>query len=384
MQGRKRLRELGIRIGRLTPGRDNAITDVPGVEVGHCTIIEGEGKLEPGRGPVRTGVTAIKPHAGNLFREKVTAACHVINGFGKSVGLPQIRELGVLETPILLTNTLNVGLVADALIDYMLQDNPEIGITTGTVNPVVGECNDGYLNDIQGRHVRREHVFTALEKTAAGPVKEGTVGAGTGMTCFGFKGGIGTSSRRIETGGEEYTIGVLVLSNFGSMENLLVAGVPVGRELKKRRAENQRTSADRKGGNPVEDGSIIVVLATDLPLTSRQLGRLARRVTPGLGRVGSVISHGSGDFVLAFSTAHKHRHDPAGDWYEERKFFLEGHRAIDDAFLAVVEATEEAVLNSLFCATTVVGRDGHRRDALPVEEVLSILRDYGIQGKFKE
>lgn len=369
MTGSRRVRDYGIKPGRLRPGQYNSITDVVGVEVGHSTIIKGEGKLTPGQGPVRTGVTAIKPHGGNLFKEKVTAACHIINGFGKSVGLPQIRELGVLETPILLTNTLNVGRVADSLIDYMLEDNPEIGVTTGTINPVVGECNDSYLNDSQGRHVGRDEVMAALHGTEAGPVKEGVVGAGTGMSCFGFKGGIGTSSRIVEIEEEEYTIGILVLSNFGRKENLLVNGVPVGLELK-------REEKSKKENKELDDGSIIIVLATDLPLSSRQLGRLAKRVPLGLGRVGSVISHGSGDFVIAFSTEYKHQHGKEDGWCRDRKLINESHSSLNQAFLAVAEATEEAILNSLFKAETVIGRDNHTRKGLPNDKVVSILKNY--------
>ena len=230
---RPRARDLGIIIGELSPGPQNSITDVEGVLVGHCTLIKGRGKLIPGKGPIRTGVTVILPHKGNLFKEKVRAACYVINGFGKPIGLIQLNELGIIETPIALTNTLNVGLVTDALIEYMLEQNEDIGVTTGSVNPVVLECNDSYLNDIRGRHVKKEHVFEAIRKASAN-VEEGCVGAGTGMCSFDWKSGIGTSSRKIPNRYGGYCVGVLVLSNFGRMENLRINGVPVGKELAKK------------------------------------------------------------------------------------------------------------------------------------------------------
>ncbi|MBC7261721.1 MAG: P1 family peptidase, partial [Chloroflexi bacterium] len=214
-QKRPRARELGIVVGELPTGTWNAITDVEGVLVGHCTLISGHGPLVPGKGPVRTGVTAVLPHGGNIFRDKVAASAHVINGFGKCMGLPQVLELGTLETPVLLTNTLNVGIVADACIQWSLEQNPDIGIATSTVNPVVGECNDGFLNDIQGRHVRAEHVFAALNSAASGPVEEGAVGAGTGMSAFGFKAGVGTASRKLPAAWGAFTVGVLLVANFG-------------------------------------------------------------------------------------------------------------------------------------------------------------------------
>ena len=361
MNKRCRVREWGLKIGDLPPAANNSFTDVPGIKVGHQTLIRGEGELQPGQGPVRTGVTAIKPHPGNIFKEKVPAACEIINGFGKSVGLPQIQETGLLETPILLTNTLNVGRVADALIDYMLEENPEIGIDTGTVNPVVGECNDAYLNDIQGRHVGKEDVFTALKESSPAPVKEGAVGAGTGMSTFGFKGGIGTSSRLLRLENEEYVLGVLVLSNFGKKENLKVAGYPVGRYLK-----------DDEEDNKEDDGSIIILLATDLPLNARQLKRMARRVPAGLGRVGSILSHGSGDFVLAFSTGRRIPHQPEHPLRED-KYFFDHKKEVNLLFKAVVEGVEEAVLNALFTASTMEGRDGNLREALPLESLEELI-----------
>ena len=364
---RPRARDLGIVTGLLEPGPLNSITDVPGVKVGHVTLIEGEGRLVPGRGPVRTGVTAVLPQGGNLFRSKVRAAIHVINGFGKATGIAQIRELGVIETPIVLTNTLSVGTAWDAVCSYMLDLCPEIGVTTGTVNPVVAECNDGYLNDIRGRHVKEEHVLRALATASPGPVPEGNVGAGTGMSCLGFKGGIGTASRRLSGAASDKHLGVLVLANFGRAEDLLISGVPVGLPL--------------SGGTtppPAPPGSVVVVLATDAPLTDRQIERVARRCQGGLARVGSVFSNGSGDFVIAFSTANTVPHDAASASESSPEAFLRDDSAeMAWLFRAAVETTEEAVLNALFAADTMVGRDGHTRRGLPIEEVTRILRDRG-------
>ena len=359
---RPRVRDVGIELGDYKPGRYNAITDVEGVSVGHETLIAGEGALIPGKGPVRTGVTAVIPHGGNVFREKLRASAFVINGYGKSVGIPQLIELGTLETPILLTNTLNVGLVMDALIDYMLDRNPDIGVTTTSVNPVVCECNDSFLNDIRGRHVKKHHALKALSEAHGGIVEEGAVGAGTGMSAFEFKGGIGTSSRTLKSEGGGYTVGVLVLSNFGRREDLRIDGVPVGKEL--------RSYGLRGGGGK---GSIIIIMATDAPLNSRQLFRLAKRGAHGIARTGSYSSHSSGDFVIAFSTKNKVPH-----YYEkgslEEEILLD--EALDPIFKAAVEATEEAILNSLFKAETMVGRDNHVRVAIPVDEVVKIMRKY--------
>jgi len=359
-----RLRDLGVTPGLLPPGRLDAITDVPGVRVGHVTLIAGDGPLRPGEGPIRTGVTAILPHGGDLFQEKVVAAVRTFNGFGKALGFEQIRELGVIETPILLTNTLNVPRVADAVIDYMLARNPEIGLTAGTVSPVVGECNDGFLNDIRGRHVHAEHVLAALQGATAGPVGEGAVGAGTGTACFGFKGGIGTASRLTQAG---YTLGALVQTNFGAREHLQISGVPVGRHFRDRLLPATGPGA----------GSVMIVLATDAPLTARQLGRVASRAALGLARTGAISASGSGDFVIAFSTANRRPHRPAGAVQTLQALAEEGHATIDDLFLAVVEAVEEAVLNSLTAATTMTGRDGHTLYALPPDELADLLWRYG-------
>lgn len=306
---RARARELGIILGAMSPGPLNVITDVAGVRVGHVTIVRGSGPLVRGVGPVRTGVTALLPHGENIFTAKVPAAAAVFNGFGKTIGLVQIDELGQLETPILLTNTLSVGRVADALVGYMLEQYPAIGVTTGTVNPVVCECNDGLLNDIGGRHVGEPEVRAALDSAAGGPMAEGNIGAGTGMTTYGFAGGIGTASRRLtqEQGG--YTLGALVLANFGRRGELLIAGVPVGRELERQGQQPRATL--KTPPEEREQGSVIVLLATDAPLDARQLGRLTRRVPLGLARTGTHGGHGSGDLAIAYSTAQRIPHDSA-------------------------------------------------------------------------
>lgn len=362
---RPTLRELGISIGTLPTGRYNGITDVPGVLVGHSTIIEGEGPLVPGIGPVRTGVTAIKPHPGNLFQSKVPGAVYVINGFGKATGIAQVQELGVIETPIVLTNTLSVGQAWDALCEYMLEQNPDIGVTTGTVNPLVLECNDGYLNDIRGRHVKPHHVFEALNGASSGPVAQGNVGGGTGMSCFGFKGGIGTASRCVELGENQWIVGVLVMSNFGSMKELRISGVPVGLELEWRLGTQAKAPP----------GSIVIVLGTDAPVCHRQLMRIAKRCQGGLARVGSTFQNGSGDFVVAFSTANQVSHkDPSP--FVEGKWLRDDSRELGRLFVAAVEATEEAILNSLFAAETMVGRDGNTRMGLPADMVLDILKSW--------
>jgi len=361
---RPRLRDAGIVVGELPPGAHNAITDVAGVRVGHVTLIAGEGPLRPGQGPVRTGVTAILPHGGNLFRHKVRAAVHTINGFGKVRGFEEVRELGVVETPIVLTNTLNVGLVADALVQYMIRHNPDIGITTSTTNVIVGETHDGYLNDIQGRHVRAEHVWAAIESAAPGPVVEGAVGAGTGTSCFGWKGGIGTASRVTPDEAGGYTVGALVQSNFGRARDLTVCGVPVGQQIR---------PPDTASPPTTDSGSIMVILATDAPLSERQLRRLCVRAGAGLARTGSHYGHGSGDFVVAFSTTWRVEHDPQSLTTTQTVLADEG-RAMDWLFPAAVESVEEAVLNSLFRAETMVGRDGHARYALPVDKVVALVR----------
>lgn len=365
---RPRARDIGIETGIFKPGPFNAITDVKDVKVGQVTLIEGEGALVPGKGPVRTGVTAILPHGGNLFNEKVPAAAFVLNAFGKSTGLQQVNELGNLEVPIVLTNTLNVPLVADAVIQWSLEKNPEIGIKTGTVNPVVGEVNDGTLNDIQGRHVTKEDVFQAINSAKSGPVEEGTVGAGTGSTCMSFKGGIGTSSRVLPEKLGGYTVGVLVQTNFGG--SLMINGAPVGREMGK---------YDFSQYFPYEippthnlDGSCMVVVATDAPLDQRQLERVTKRVALGLARTGFYSSNGSGDFFIAFSTAQRVPHN-TGLTLDTT---VVANDSMSSIFQATVEATEEAVINSILKATTVVGRDGNTSEAIDIQKLESILHKY--------
>lgn len=349
-----RPRQLGVVIGMLPPGPHNAITDVPGVRVGHATLVEGE--------EVRTGVTVVLPHPGNLFQDKVPAAVAVFNGFGKLIGLSQVRELGALETPIALTSTLSVWRVADALAEWTLEQpgNQEVI----SVNPVVGECNDAHLSDIRRRPVGRSELRQALAAAAAGPVAEGSVGAGTGTVCLGWKGGIGTSSRRLPASLGGFTVGVLVQTNFGGA--LTIAGVPVG-QLLGRYSFKQALDAD-------SGGSCMIVVATDAPLDARQLERLAARAPLGLARAGSSGSGGSGDYAIAFS-AHPEVRLRHGE-RQPRPAPRLGDDALSPLFLAVIEATEEAVVNSLFAATSVTGR-GRTVDALPVAQVLDLLRARG-------
>ena len=357
------------------------------------TLTRGEASPEPRAAAafpvVRTGVTAVVLHPGNLYRERPRAASFVFNGYGKSLGLVQLGELGVLETPILLTNTLSVFTAANALVTRALAENPDIGLTAGTVNPVVGECSDAYLNDIRGRHVTEADCLEALRLAAPGPVPEGNVGAGTGMSCLGFKGGLGTASRLVTFGarpagsesapGACFTLGCLVLANFGRRADFRLDGVPVGRDLVAAGwpdAPGPPATADEEGPDQLPGGSIMIVLATDAPLTSRQLTRVSRRAALGLARTGSVGAHGSGDFVLAFSTAGLEPAFPS-EPVLVRYALAEDDRHFGPLFEAAVEATEEAIVNALFAAETMAGRDGHVREALPIEEVISILRRHG-------
>ncbi len=366
---RPRARDMGIAPGRLPTGPLNAITDVAGVRVGHVTLIEGEGPLVPGIGPIRTGVTAILPHGGDLFLDKVIGVIYTINGFGEVTNAHQVAELGVLEGPIMITNTLNVARVADAVITWAQERNPQMGVTTWGISPIVAECSDMYLNDIRGRHVEAGHVFAAIEAAAEGLVEEGVVGAGTGMSCYGFKGGVGTSSRTVPPDSGGYTVGVLVVSNFGTREWLMIDGVPVGRLLADWPSEKSEPAAP-------SGGSIVIILATDAPLSDRQLGRLARRAVHGLARTGSYASTTSGDFVIAFTTANRVAHFARDKTYP-MTCMAETWQVINPFFEAVVEATEEAVLNSLFRAHTVVGRDNHVRHALPLDRVVDIIHQFG-------
>ena len=357
---RPRLRELGISIGVLTPGPRNAVTDVEGIRVGHRTIFEGD--------DTRTGVTAILPHAGNLFQDKVPAAVVVGNGFGKFVGTTQLNELGLLETPIVLTNTLSTFAAADALVAYTLQQPGNEDVRS--VNPVVGECNDGYLNNIRAQRIRRDDVFQAIAAARDGAVAEGSVGAGTGTQCLGWKGGIGTASRRLPKSLGAYTLGVLIQTNFSGI--LTVAGAPVGRELGryylKDHVENHRKP---------EEGSCIVVVATDAPLDARQLKRLARRALLGLAAAGSSMTHGSGDYVIAFSTDAQLRKSYVSERPTEKQVLLRDDK-LSPLFQAVRESTEEAVLNSILTATTVTGYRGRSTEAIPIERVVEICKRYGV------
>ncbi len=330
----RRARDLGLACGRLPPGRLNLISDVPGVSVGHTTLANGD---------IRTGVTAIRPHAGDVFRDRPLAAAHVLNGFGKSIGLMQVEELGQLETPILLTNTLSVGTCGTALIRRAIAENPRIGRQTSTVNPVVFECNDGYLNDIQALAVTEAHALAALDATGSG-FDVGAVGAGTGMSCFGFKGGIGSASRRLTLDGATFHLGTLVLANFGRAGDLRL---PDGRRVA---PPDLATSAER--------GSVIVIVATDVPLEHRQLQRVIRRAGAGLARLGSFYGHGSGDVFLGFTTTNRTPHDSTSDLLPLRVI---AESRIDLLFEAVADATQESVLDALTASPGTVGRAGHRR-----------------------
>ena len=352
-QHQERARDLGIKTGILTPGSLNAITDVAGVNVGHLTKIEGD--------DIRTGVTVILPHNGNLFRDRVPAAVYVGNGFGKALGFTQVQELGELETPIGLTNTLSIFNVAHGLADYVL--NQPGNEQVRSVNPVVGETNDGWLNDIRQRVITTEDVYRAIESASGGVVAEGNVGAGTGTSALGFKGGIGTSSRVLPADRGGYTVGVLVQSNFGGI--LTINGAPVGEELENHYMANEV---------PYDvDGSVMIVIATDAPVTDRNLERLAKRAFLGIAQVGGFASNGSGDYVIAFSTHPDVRRGTSGLTHSITEL---RNDAMTPLFLAAVEATEEAILNSLFMAETMTGTNGRVQQSLPVEEVITILKKY--------
>ncbi len=370
---RLRARALGIVVGSYSPGPLNAITDVAGVSVGQMTRISGDGPLRPGVGPVRTGVTVVIPRD-DVWHKKVPAGSFVLNGTGEMTGLAWISESGFLEYPIALTNTLNVPRVANGVMNWMIARYPQIGITDDTLTPVVAECDDGWLNDIQGRHVSEADVVQALNGASSGVVQEGTVGAGTGMVSYGFKGGIGTSSRRLTEAEGSYTIGVLVNANHGRRPELVVSGVPVGRlyetAAKTRMSQTGETPAP---GN--SEGSIIVIVATDAPLDGRQLTRLAKRAALGLARTGSTARHGSGDFMLAFSTANVIPHYPKDRTYS-LTHLADTH--MNPLITATVEATEEAIVNALTMASTVVGRDHHRVEAISLTKLRAIL-DYSVK-----
>jgi len=370
-QNRPRARELGITVGVLPPGPLNAITDVDGVLVGHTTLVRGDN--------VRTGVSAILPHGGNLFREKVPGAVFVGNGFGKLAGSTQVNELGEIETPILLTSTLSVPRTADYLIDYMLAlpGNEDVQ----SINPLVAETNDGYLNDIRGRHLTRDDVFAAIKGAKGGAVAEGSVGAGTGTVAFGFKGGIGTSSRKLPERLGGFTVGVLVQTNFGGV--LTINGAPVGRELGRYYLKDELAQATAERQN-LPDGSVIIVIATDAPLDARNLNRLANRAMMGLARTGSAGSNGSGDYAIAFSTSPdvRIRTLNQNERNTPRNVKTLANDAVSPLFLAVIEATEEAIYNSLFRANTTSGR-GRTVEALPLDRTIEILRKHGLIGPIR-
>ncbi|MFQ5721875.1 MAG: P1 family peptidase [Candidatus Aminicenantales bacterium] len=351
---RPRMREFGVITGILKPGKWNAITDVLGVKVGQVTLIKGNN--------VRTGVTAILPHDGNIYQQKVPAAVYVANGYGKLTGYTQIEELGNIETPIILTNTLSVPTAAEAVIDYILSLPGNENVFS--VNPVVGETNDGWLNDIRGRHVKKADVIKAIKKATSGPVEEGSVGAGTGTICFNFKGGIGTSSRVLPPSRGGYTVGVLVQTNHGGI--LQINGIPVGL-----RFGNYYLKKDLSRTN---EGSCMMVVATNAPLNSRNLKRLAKRALLGIARTGGFYSNGSGDYAIAFSTAPDLRipHHPQTPTLKRE---ILTNNQMSPLFLAAVEAAEEAILNSLFKATSMSGRDGHKIEALPLQKLRQIMKE---------
>lgn len=354
-QDKQRARDYGIEIGVMTPGAHNAITDVPGVKVGHTTVISGD--------QIRTGVTAILAHDGNIFQQKVPAAIYIGNGFGKLAGISQVQELGNLETSIILTNTLSVPIGIQATVKYTLNQKGNENVRS--VNAVVGETNDGYLNDIRGMYVTEQHVWDAINSAATGKVAEGNVGAGTGTIAFGFKGGIGTSSRKLPESLGGYTVGVLVQTNFGGV--LSINGAPVGKEL-------ERYSFAR--ALEKSDGSCMMVVLTDAPLDARQLERVAKRAMMGLARTGGIASNGSGDYVVAASTAESMRIPYQTNLKTDTGDVLRNDE-MSPLFMGTIEATEEAIINSLFAAETMTGRDGHKIEALPLDKVLPILKKYG-------
>ena len=353
----ERPRDLGIKIGVFKTGKNNAITDVQGVKVGHTTLIEGDN--------IRTGVTAILPHSDNIFQLKVPAAIHIGNGFGKLAGYSQVKELGNLETPIILTNTLSVPTACNALITYTLAQKENQSVRS--VNSLVGETNDGWLNDIRGRHITEEHVLKAIKKAKNGKVEEGNVGAGTGTICFGYKGGIGTASRVLPGSLGGYTIGVLVQTNFGG--KLEINGVQVAEEIGDYYYREKILNE--------ADGSCMIVVLTDAPLDARNLERLAKRAMLGLGKTGGIASNGSGDYVIAASTAKENfiPYDHESTLYTSSVLYNDNMSSL---FMACIEATEEAIINSLFAAETMTGRDGHEIKALPVEEVMELMKKHNM------
>ncbi|NVJ87497.1 MAG: P1 family peptidase [Algoriphagus sp.] len=354
LQSQTRPRDLGVPFGVLSTGKLNSITDVNGVTVGHFTKVEGDA--------IRTGVTAILAHDGNIFQEKVPAAIYVGNGFGKLAGITQVQELGLLESPIILTNTLSVAAGIEGTVRYTLEQSGNESVQS--VNAVVGETNDGFLNDIRGMHISPEEVITAIESAQGGPVQEGNVGAGTGTIAFGWKGGIGTASRKLPESLGGYTVGVLVQSNFGG--NLQIGGVPVGEKLEKYPFRNAIEKAD---------GSCMIIIATDAPVLSRNLERIAKRAMMGLAKTGGIASNGSGDYVIAFSTAANLRSAYVAESGELEQVEILRNDDMSPLFMAVIEATEEAIINSLFAAETMEGKEGRVVEALPKEQVLKWIHE---------
>jgi D-aminopeptidase len=375
--GRSRARDLGLWFGPGKPGKHNAITDVKGVRVGHCTIVHGHGPIVVGKGPARTGVTAILPVTSSppsgagpvddsIFLQRLPAAGYVLNGAGELVGLTQVQEWGLLESPIVLTNTLAIGVAHQAVVEHLVREVPDIGRAHDTVIPLIGECDDSWVNDIAGAHVKPLHVHEALQRAAspagAGPVAEGTVGSGTGMISFDFAAGIGTSSRLLKADEGGYTVGVLVQSNFGRIGDLRLSGVPLGLHL-----EKQFRHVQKRGG---DYGSIIVVLATDAPLLPHQLHRVAKRAALGIGRTGTCAAHGSGEIILAFSTANRL---PRTSAKRVQRMDVLSDEHIDPIFRAAIDATEEAIANALCMAGDVLGANHHLAPALPLDRVRDIL-----------
>jgi D-aminopeptidase len=364
---RCRLRDLGVAVGGLPAGPLNAITDVPGVRVGHCTVSWGGPELPSGSGPARTGVTAVFPHGDDLWHQRVVAGAHAANGVGELIGISAVREWGLVETPILLTNSQSAGAVYDATVRWIMDHQPGAGLEDA-VMPVVGECDDGFLNDLRGMHVKEEHVRAALEGAKDGPVAEGCVGAGAGMSCFDFKAGIGTSSRLVSAHGCQWTVGVLALTNFGVRHRLCIDGVPVGREITDLMPLENR------------EGSCIVVLATDAPLSARQCERMAKRCALGLAATGSYASDGSGEIMLAFTTAHRVPRTAA----EPLALASVANDHMAELFAAAVDSTAEAVVNSLCMAETTVGRDGQAAYAMPLDCLVEVMRRHGHETRLPE
>jgi len=368
------LRDYGWKCGIFPTGPTNSLMDVPGVSLGHQTLISGDGKLVPTIGPIRTGVSIIFPHQGNLYRKKVPAGVYIANAFGKSTGIPQICELGCIETPIAVTNTLNVGLVYDAIVEYMIRENPDIGITTGSVSPIVAECYDGYLNDIQGRHVKTDHVMQAIQNAKTSKeVEEGSVGAATGFQVFQLKSGVGTASRILGKDvvnlEKNYHIAAVVFPNYGIFEDFLFYGnrmVDYLEEIKYFPYGRKKPSIIPQNMH----GSIIIVIATDLPLSSHQLTRLAKRGMNGIIWTGSHVSNGSGDFVFAFSTENQISFEDVG--VKKCKFISDYSSVMEYAFRAVGELVQEALYKGMLAAKTLMGRDGHIAVALDIADLPKI------------